>query len=121
MGDPPPAALRPHGPLRPRLDHRSPSEGTPAFHRFTHTESAAPADGFIDLSAWGTGLIWLNGFLLGHYDTPRGPQRTLYAPAPLWHTGPNEILLLELERPGATLPLRDRPDLGRPTVFTPEL
>ncbi|MGW0390559.1 glycoside hydrolase family 35 protein [Streptomyces sp. NPDC003042] len=101
-----------------------PEEAKPAFHRFTHAldaESAtpaAPADGFLDVSDWGTGLIWLNGFLLGHYDTPRGPQRTLYAPGPLWRAGDNEIVLLELERPGTALPLRDRPQLGRPTVVT---
>ncbi|MGW2996639.1 GMC family oxidoreductase, partial [Streptomyces sp. NPDC001193] len=94
--------------------------GRPAFHRFTHALPGAPADGFLDVGGWGTGLVWLNGFLLGHYDTPRGPQRTLYAPAPLWRTGRNEIVLLELERPGADLPLRDAPDLGRPTVVTLE-
>ncbi|KJY45029.1 beta-galactosidase, partial [Streptomyces sp. NRRL S-444] len=98
----------------------TPGAGRPAFHRFTHALPDAPADGFVDVSGWGTGLVWLNGFLLGHYDTPRGPQRTLYAPAPLWRTGRNEIVVLELERPGADLPLRDRPDLGRPTVVTLE-
>ncbi|MFD9333322.1 hypothetical protein ACFWBF_02735 [Streptomyces sp. NPDC060028] len=46
------------------------------------------------------------------------PQRTLYAPAPLWRSGANEIVVLELERPGTALPLRDQPDLGRPTVLT---
>lgn len=94
----------------------APQPGEPAFHRFTHTLTGSPADGFVDLSGWGTGLIWLNGFLLGHYDTPRGPQRTLYAPAPLWRAGANEIVVLELERPGTELPLRDQPDLGRPKV-----
>ncbi|RSS78832.1 beta-galactosidase family protein [Streptomyces sp. WAC06614] len=89
----------------------------PAFHRFTH-DIPAPADGFLDLSGWSTGLVWLNGFLLGHYDTPRGPQRTLYAPGPLWQTGRNELVVLELERPGPALPVRDRPDLGRPKVVT---
>ncbi|MFG2874882.1 beta-galactosidase family protein [Streptomyces sp. NPDC048337] len=95
----------------------APTVPGPAFHRFTVPLPAA-ADGFPDLSGWGTGLVWLNGFLLGHYDTPRGPQRTLYAPAPLWRSGDNEIIVLELERPGTELPLRDRPDLGRPTVVT---
>lgn len=95
-----------------------PAGRRPAFHRFTHTLADGPADGFLDVSGWGTGLIWLNGFLLGHYDTPRGPQRTLYAPGPLWHDGENEIIVLELEHPGTELPLRDRPDLGRPTVVT---
>nr|WP_314247751.1 hypothetical protein [Streptomyces sp. DSM 40907] len=74
------------------------------------------------MSGWGTGLLWLNGFLLGHYDTPRGPQRTFYAPGPLWHDGAdgNEIIVLELERPGTELPLRDRPDLGRTKAVTLE-
>ncbi len=102
--------------------------GRPAFHRFTHELTThGPADAFVDMSGWGTGLVWLNGFLLGHYDTPRGPQRTLYAPGPLWHastgdtgTTTNEIVVLELERPGTELPLRDRPDLGRTTVVTLE-
>ncbi|MFG2987949.1 hypothetical protein ACGFZK_01270 [Streptomyces sp. NPDC048257] len=66
----------------------------------------------------GPARVWLNGFLLGHYDTPRGPQRTLYAPGPLWHGAAagtrttNAIIVLELERPGTELPLRDRSDLG---------
>ncbi|MFD6879589.1 MULTISPECIES: beta-galactosidase family protein [unclassified Streptomyces] len=92
----------------------------PTFHRFSHTPDTPPADSFIDLSGWGTGLVWLNGFLLGHYDTPRGPQRTLYAPAPLWRAAGNEIVVLEMERPGAELRLNDRPELGRPTAVTPQ-
>ncbi|MEJ8640538.1 beta-galactosidase [Streptomyces sp. MS1.HAVA.3] len=63
-------------------DPDRPAGARPAFHRFTHALAHGPADGFLDVSGWGTGLIWLNGFLLGHYDTPRGPQRTLYAPDP---------------------------------------
>ncbi|MCY0962314.1 glycoside hydrolase family 35 protein [Streptomyces sp. H27-H5] len=96
----------------------TPAADLPTFHRFTHHLDGRPADGFIDVSTWGTGLIWLNDFLLGHYDSPRGPQRTLYAPAPLWRTGGNVIVVLELECPGSELPLRDQPDLGRPTVVT---
>lgn len=94
-----------------------PAGAGPAFHRYLHTPDA-PADAFVDVSGWGTGLVWVNGFLLGHYDTPRGPQRTLYAPGPLWRAGENEIIVLECERPGTELPLRDRPDLGRPKVVT---
>ncbi|MFE9629911.1 hypothetical protein [Streptomyces sp. NPDC006463] len=56
--------------------------GRPVFHRFTHALGGAPGDAFLDMSGWGTGLVWLNGFLLGHYDTPRGPQGTRYAPGP---------------------------------------
>ncbi|MEV8535551.1 beta-galactosidase family protein [Streptomyces sp. NPDC051211] len=93
--------------------------GGPAFHRFT-LPVPAPADGFLDLTGWTAGLVWLNGFLLGHHDSARGPQRTLYAPAPLWRPGDNEIVVLELEHPGPVLSVRDTPDLGRPTVVTLE-
>jgi beta-galactosidase len=41
-----------------------------------------PADLFLDTSAWGKGYAWVNGFLLGRYWR-RGPQQTLYVPAPV--------------------------------------
>ncbi|MFJ7586490.1 hypothetical protein ACIQZO_03620 [Streptomyces sp. NPDC097617] len=83
---------------------------------------AVPADAYVDLSGRETGPVRLNGFLLGHHDTPRGPQRPLYAPAPLWRTAADadEIIVLELERPGTEPHLRHRPDLGRTTVVTLE-
>jgi beta-galactosidase GanA len=84
----------------------------PAFHRAV-ARLDEPADAFVALPGWGRGLVWLNGFLLGRY-WEIGPQRTLYAPAPLWRVGDNEIVVLELERdtPGPTIDLRDKPDLG---------
>ncbi|MFJ3861334.1 beta-galactosidase family protein [Streptomyces sp. NPDC090085] len=113
---PHPSGPHPSGP-RPSRTH--PSGARPTFHRFTHALPAdGPADAFLGMAGWGTGLVWLNGFLLGHYDSPRGPQRTLYAPGPLWRAGENEIVVLELESPAAELPLLDRPDLGRTTVVT---
>ncbi|MFJ4593363.1 MULTISPECIES: beta-galactosidase [unclassified Kitasatospora] len=86
------------------------TDGDPAFHRF-ETDLDTPADAFLALPGWGRGLLWLNGFLLGRY-TDEGPQRTLYAPAPLWRPGTNTLVLLELTRHGEALDLRDRPDLG---------
>ncbi len=56
-------------------------------------------------------MVWLNGFALGRYWS-LGPQLTLYAPAPLWRPGRNEITVLELHRPGPVIELRDTPDLG---------
>ncbi|MFJ8436748.1 beta-galactosidase family protein [Kitasatospora sp. NPDC094019] len=92
----------------------SPAEG-PAFHRSLLTVDA-PADGFLALPGFTKGMVWLNGFALGrHWE--RGPQRTLYAPAPLWRAGVNEVVVLELHRPGTGIELRDRPDLG-PAVLT---
>ncbi|MEV6901715.1 beta-galactosidase family protein [Amycolatopsis sp. NPDC051372] len=82
----------------------------PAFHRATVT-IGAPADGFVALPGWEKGIVWLNGFNLGRYWS-RGPQRTLYAPAPLWRRGRNELVVLELHQPGETLEIRAETDLG---------
>ncbi|MFC1408246.1 beta-galactosidase family protein [Streptacidiphilus sp. N1-12] len=82
----------------------------PAFHRIT-LDLDAPADGFLALPGWTKGVVWLNGFALGRY-WETGPQRTLYAPGPLWRPGRNELVVLELHRPGPTVELRDRADLG---------
>lgn len=71
----------------------------------------APADGFLACPGWTKGFLWLNGVLLGRY-WDLGPQVTLYAPAPLWRAGSNEILVLELHEPGDTIDLRDTSDLG---------
>ncbi|MEU8921874.1 beta-galactosidase family protein [Kitasatospora sp. NPDC048545] len=91
-------------------------DGEPVFHRFA-AELPSPADAFVALPGWGRGLLWLNGFLLGRYAAV-GPQRTLYAPAPLWRAGGNELVALELEQHGEALELRDEPDLG-PTTEAP--
>lgn len=85
----------------------------PRLARFTVT-AEADADGFLALPGWGKGFIWLNGTLLGRY-WERGPQVTLYAPAPLWRAGENEIVVLELLEPGTEIQLRDNPDLGSVT------
>jgi beta-galactosidase len=63
-------------------------------------------------------MVWLNGFALGRYWEV-GPQRTLYAPGPLWRAGRNEVTVLELHSPGSTLDVCDAPDLG-PTSGAPE-
>lgn len=54
--------------------------------------------------------MWLNGFALGRY-WDRGPQRMLYAPAPVWRAGLNELVILELHRPGERIELCDVADL----------
>ncbi|KAA5835950.1 beta-galactosidase family protein [Saccharopolyspora hirsuta] len=82
----------------------------PAFHRAA-LRIGEPADGFLALPGWTKGLVWLNGFLLGRYWSI-GPQRTLYAPSPLWRAGVNELVVLELHEPGAEIELRSEPDLG---------
>lgn len=84
----------------------------PAFYSGTVTADG-PADAFLTLPGWGKGYVWVNGFALGRY-WDRGPQRTLYVPAPVLHAGENEVVVLELDaRPGAaTIRLVDDLDLG---------
>lgn len=83
----------------------------PAFHRGTFAV-AEPADTFLALPGWTKGVCWLNGFNLGRYWS-RGPQVTLYVPAPLLHRGDNELVVLELHSAGPrTVEFRDTPQLG---------
>ncbi|GAB2908354.1 glycoside hydrolase family 35 protein [Streptomyces heilongjiangensis] len=83
----------------------------PAFHHGTF-DVDTPADTFLSLPGWTKGQAWVNGFHLGRYWN-RGPQRTLYVPAPVLRPGANELVLLELN---ATTTARahftDTPDLG---------
>lgn len=88
----------------------SESDGA-AFHRAV-VEIDDPADAHLELPGWQHGYLYLNGFNLGRYWNPVGPQRTLYAPAPLWRAGANELVVLEFGKPGRTINWRTSPDLG---------
>ncbi|WP_256869770.1 hypothetical protein [Paenarthrobacter ureafaciens] len=72
---------------------------------------SGPADTHIALPQSTKGFVWLNGFLLGRFWN-KGPQATLYAPAPLLKAGLNSIRVLELEKAGNVVELREKPDLG---------
>ena len=54
-------------------------------------------DTFISLADAGQGFLYVNGFCVGRYWN-RGPQQSLYIPAPLVKAGENEVLLIEFER-----------------------
>ncbi|MCX5395302.1 beta-galactosidase family protein [Streptomyces sp. NBC_00094] len=84
----------------------------PAFHRGTFEVTEA-ADTFLHLDGWTKGNAWVNGFPLGRYWS-RGPQRSLYVPAPVLRAGTNEVVVLELHAgPRArTVDFRETPDLG---------
>jgi beta-galactosidase len=58
-------------------------------------------DTYLDMSAWGKGVAWLNGHNLGRY-WHIGPQQTLYIPAEWLVKGNNELTVLELIKPGKT-------------------
>lgn len=72
---------------------------------------ARPADAWIALPGSAKSMVWLNGFLLGRlWD--RGPQVTLYAPGPLLREGKNEIVVLDTDRLGATVEIREAAEYG---------
>ncbi len=88
---------------------RSACEG-PCFYRATF-QVDAPADTFLDTSAFTKGEVWLNGQALGRVWNI-GPQRTLYVPGPWLHKGENEVVVFDLNgAPGRKLVGRDQPIL----------
>lgn len=75
-------------------------------------EAQAQRDLFLDTAEWGTGLVWLNGLLLGRYWSA-GPTQTMYVPGPLVRAEGNELVVWELEaltRP--TVKFVSHPQLG---------
>lgn len=83
----------------------------PAFFRGTFNVDT-PLDTFIALPGFTKGVCWVNGFNLGRY-WERGPQKTLYLPAPILRPGANEVIVLELHHTAArAIELRAEPDLG---------
>lgn len=71
-------------------------------------------DTFVRLDGFTKGNVYINGFNLGRYWNPAGPQKTLYLPAPLLREGENELAVLELEGidGSAQVHLTDCEDLG---------
>lgn len=54
-----------------------------------------PCDTFVKLEKFTKGFVTVNGFNIGRYFNPAGPQKTLYIPAPLLKQGENEIIVFE--------------------------
>lgn len=82
----------------------------PVFARASFTLDEA-ADLFLDTREWGKGAAWINGHPLGRYWS-RGPQHTLYVPAPILRAGDNELVVFELHAAAAEVRFAPRPDLG---------
>ncbi|XP_075544665.1 beta-galactosidase-like isoform X2 [Dermacentor variabilis] len=57
----------------------------------------SPLDTFLRLDHWKKGAAFLNGFNLGRYWTPMGPQKTLYVPSMLFKSE-NILNIIELEQ-----------------------
>ncbi len=67
----------------------------PAFLRGKLHLDEQPKDTFIRLDGFTKGFVTVNGFNIGRYFNPAGPQKTLYVPAPLLKQGDNEIVVFE--------------------------
>ncbi|HET6636077.1 MAG TPA: beta-galactosidase family protein [Streptomyces sp.] len=74
-------------------------------------EADGDSDAFLAFPGFGKGFVWVGGVLLGRY-WDIGPQATLYLPAPLTVPGANTVTVLELQRRGERVEVRDRPELG---------
>ncbi|GAA1144514.1 beta-galactosidase [Microbacterium natoriense] len=94
------------------------ASGTPSSDgvAVARLDVAEPLDAWLAFPGGSKGMVWLNGFLLGRY-WKIGPQETLYAPAPLWREGANEVVVLDLDGLGAAVEIRERPSFGPPEEF----
>lgn len=106
-----------HGWSHRVLGDAAPVIGAPAASSDAAGVATATLDVTDALDAWLAfpggvkGMVWLNGFLLGRY-WERGPQVTLYAPAPLWREGANEIVVLDTDRLPTAVEIREEPEFG---------
>jgi hypothetical protein len=66
-------------------------------------------DTYLDTRGLSKGFIWVNGRNLGRYWETRGPQHTLYVPAPYLRRGANEVVILDLDGRAAVLESVARP------------
>ncbi|KAK5650908.1 hypothetical protein RI129_001937 [Pyrocoelia pectoralis] len=85
----------------------------PALYKATF-EIGEPMDTFVDMKTWTKGIVIINGFVLGRYATPLGPQQTLYLPAPLLQEGVNEMIVFEQFYPGKEIAFSTVPKFYTP-------
>jgi len=82
----------------PDLQTASPAGLAPFVARGTF-DLARVGDTFLDLRAWGKGVVFVNGHNLGRY-WHIGPQQTLYCPGVWLKNGRNEICIFEQIKDG---------------------
>jgi beta-galactosidase len=75
--------------------------GTRGYYRGTFSVSAA-GDTWLDMSSWGKGQVYVNGHALGRF-WEIGPQQTLYVPGCWLKRGQNEIVVLDVIGPQASV------------------
>jgi beta-galactosidase len=76
-------------------------------------EAKEIGDTYLRLDNLTRGAVWINGFNIGRYWTPAGPQKTLYVPAPLIRKGINDVIIFETDKMEAPeIEFAGQPDLG---------
>lgn len=68
---------------------------SPALYWGTFAIDDEPKDTFLLMKNWTKGVCFINGHNLGRYWS-KGPQQTLYVPAPWLQKGQNELIIFEL-------------------------
>jgi beta-galactosidase len=58
-------------------------------------------DTFLDVSTWGKGMLWVNGYNMGRF-WKIGPQQTLFIPGAWLKEGENEVIILDVDSPKET-------------------
>jgi beta-galactosidase len=104
------------------MRYRKRKSSDPAFWRASFTLRKT-GDTFLDLSAWGKGVVWVNDHCLGRFWNI-GPTQTAYLPGCWLKKGRNEIVILDYLGPqkpsvaGLSQPilnhLRPEMDFARP-------
>lgn len=72
----------------------------PGWYRGTFNLNKT-GDTFLDVSTWGKGMVWVNGYNIGRF-WKIGPQQTLFMPGCWLNKGRNEIIVLDVDVPKET-------------------
>jgi len=87
--------------------------GAPGFYKGILNIEGSPCDTFLRPEGFSHGCICVNGHNIGRYYNERGPQKTLFVPAPFLKDGENEILIFETDNViDAQVTFTDTYDLG---------
>lgn len=83
------------------LTYKTGQTTMPAFHKgsFVLVETG---DTFLDVSTWGKGLVWINGYCIGRFWNV-GPTQTMYVPGPWLKKGRNEVIVLDYTGPAKNI------------------
>lgn len=96
-----------------KYKHESGDVKTASFLKGTLKIEGEPHDTFMRLDGFTKGVVFVNGFNIGRYYNPAGPQKTLYVPAPMLKKGDNEIVVFETDHSDRSfVTFLDKPDFG---------